>query len=286
MRVLALLVACIGCLAAGAAGAPAKSDHGLIAFWSDEPWPTIWTVRPDGSGLHRILRNGQNAKRPALSPDLKRIVFDGTPPGRTPISDFDVQIVRRDGSGLRTLTHSKLWDTDAQWSPDGALISFTRAPKDEWTRAWIWTVRPDGSNLLRLARGQLGRWSPDGRHLVLDAPTTTSQGNLFIVDADGSHRRLLVRSPELDQAADWSPDGRQILFTRFNATSPGSTVWVVNVDGTGLRRVAKGIAGSWSPDGSSILYAAAFPGRLFVTGADGSGKQAIPGVVGADPDWR
>lgn len=285
MRTLVVAVASIACIAASAAGAPAKEDRGLIAFWSDEPWPTIWTVRPDGSGLHRILRNRQNAKRPALSPDRRWIVFDGTPPGRTPISDFDVQIVRRDGSGLRTLTHSRLWDTDPQWSPDGALVSFTRAPRDEWMKAWIWTVRPDGSAPQRLARGQLGRWSPDGEHIVLDAPTATSQGDLFVLDADGSSRRLLLGSPELDQAADWSPDGKRILFTRFDLDSPGSSVWVINVDGTGVRRLAAGIAGSWSPDGSRILYTKSFPGRLFVMDADGSGKHAIP-VVGADPDWK
>jgi TolB protein len=94
---------------------------------------------------------------------------------------------------------------------------------------------------------------------VLDAPTATSQGDLFVLDADGSNHRLLVGSPELDQAADWSPDGKRILFTRFNPDSPGSSVWVVNVDGTGVRRLAAGIAGSWSPDGSRILYTKSSP---------------------------
>ena len=202
------------------------------------------------------------------------------------MSDFEVQLVRRDGRGLRTLTHSNRWNTDPQWSPDGALISFTRAPKDEWTKAWIWTVRRDGSGSQRLARGQLGRWSPDGQHLVLDAPTAASQGDLFVIDADGTDRRLLLGSRQLDQAADWSPDGKRILFTRFNETNPGSSVWVVGINGTGAKRLASGVAGSWSPDGSRILYSESFLGRLFVMRADGTGKHPLPGVVGADPDWR
>ena len=121
---------------------------------------------------------------------------------------------------------------------------------------------------------------------MLDTPTPTSPGDLFVVDADGSNRRLLLASPELDQPADWSPDGRQILFTRFSSTSARSSVYVVNVDGTGLKRLASGIAGSYSPDGTRIVYTRSFPGRLLVMQADGSQNRAIPGVLGADPDWR
>ncbi len=243
-------------------------------------------VRPDGTGRARILRTRQNAKRPRISPDGRWVAFDGTRPGLTPISDFDIQLVRRDGSGLRTITRSALWDNDAQWSPDARLISFTRTPDADWMKAWIWTVRPDATRPQALARGQFGRWSPDGRMLVLDAPTTVSPGDLFIVDAEGTNRRPLLSSPELDQPADWSPDGRRILFTRFATTSSRSSVWVVNVDGTGLRRLASGIAGSFSPDGSQIVYTTAFPGKLVVMRADGSRKRAIPGVIGAEPDWR
>jgi Tol biopolymer transport system component len=279
-----LLLACAS--AAGSDGGAAKGAAGVISYWSDEPWPSIWSVRPDGSGRRRILRTRQNAKRPRISPDGGWVAFDGTRPGQTPISDFDIQLVRRNGSGLRTITRSALWDNDAQWSPDGGLISFTRSPDADWMKAWIWTVRPDGTRPRALVRGQFGRWSPDGRRLVLDAPTATSPGDLFIVDADGTNRRPLLSSPELDQAADWSSSGKRILFTRYASTSSRSSVWVVNVDGTGLRRLASGIAGSFSPDGTRIVYTGSFPGRLFVMRANGSGKRAIPDVIGAEPDWR
>ena len=272
------------CTTAGAGELKADSA-GLITFWNDDPSPSIWTVRPDGSGRGRVLRNRQNAKRARLSPDRGWIAFDGNPPGEPTLSDFDIQLVRRNGSGLRTLTRSNLWDTDPQWSPDGKLISFTRAPEADWTKAWIWTIRRNGSRPQPLVRGQRGRWSPDGVHLVYDAPTTGSPGDLFVVDADGRNRRLLLGSRQLDQPADWSPDGKRILFTRFDDTSPATSVWVVNVDGTGARRLSAGLAGSWSPDSSEIVYARSFPGRLFVMSRNGTRNRAIPGAVGADPDW-
>ena len=279
-----LLVASAG--VAGTDGDAAERGPTVISYWSDEPWPSIWTVRADGSGRARILRTRQNAKRPRVSPNGAWVAFDGPRPGKTPISDFDIQLVRRDGTGWRTLTRSALWDNDAQWSADGASISFTRAPEADWTKAWIWTIRRDGSRVRPVAQGQFGRWSPDGDRIVLDTPTATSRGDLFIVDADGSNRRLLLASPELDQPADWSPDGRQILFTRFSSTSSRSSVYVVNEDGSQLKRLASGIAGSFSPDGRRIVYTRSFPGRLFVMGRDGSRRRAIPGAIGAEPDWR
>jgi Tol biopolymer transport system component len=214
------------------------------------------------------------------------VVFDGTRPGLTPISDFDIQLVRRNGRGLRTLTRSDYWDNDAQWSPDGRLISFSRTIDADWTKAWIWTVRSDGTTPRKLARGQFGRWSPDGAKLALDSRTPTSQGDIFILDADGTNRRPVLASPELDQPNDWSPDGSRILFTRYSSTSSRSSIYVVNVDGTGLRRLGPGIAGSFSPDGLQIVYTRAFEGTLSVMRADGSGTHPLRGIVGAEPDWR
>ena len=173
-------------------GAKAPDRTSVISYWSDDPLPSIWTVRPNGTGRARILHTRQNAKRPRISPDGRWVAFDGTRPGLTPISDFDIQLVRRNGRGRRTLTRSSFWDNDAQWSPDGRLISFSRTTDADWTKAWIWTVRADATAPHRLARGQFGRWSPDGRRLVLDSPTPTSPGDLFVVDANGTNRRLLL----------------------------------------------------------------------------------------------
>lgn len=280
----ALLVLLVVAVCASASGADAGSG-GLIAFWNDDPVPSIWAVRPDGSGRTSLLHTSQNAKRPRLSPDHRWVAFDGAPPGKPAMSDFEIQIVRRDGSGRRTLTRSPAPNTDAQWSPDGAL-SFTRSPAFDWTKASIWSVARDGTHLRRIARGQFGRWSPDGTRLALDSPTATSQGDIFIVDADGANRRLVLASRELDQPADWSPDGRKILFTRYDSDRPGSSVYVVNVDGTGLRKLARGLAGTWSPDGTRIVYTTDFPGRVFVMRSDGSHKRPVGRVVGAEPDWR
>ena len=117
--------------------------------------------------------------------------------------------------------------------------------------------------------------------LVLDAPTNESDGDLFVVDADGSGRRRLTNTRDLEQPAGWSPDGKEILFTRF--TARGSTqIGVIGLDGRGTRILAtthgdEAGAAAWSPDGSRILFTNQ-PGRYsqcFVMNADGSHQHNV-----------
>jgi Tol biopolymer transport system component len=266
-------------------GTPASA--GLIVYWRESPWPSIWVIRPNGSGAHRILHTRQNAKRARLSPDLSWVAFDGAPPGKAALSDFDIQIVRLNGTDRRTLTDSDHWDIDPQWSPDGEWLSFTRGGRGDlgWPNTEIWTVRRDGTDLRRIGPGSDARWSPDGTKFVFDAPTSRSQADLFVMDADGTNRRQLLATAKIEGAAGWSPDGKRILFTRFNDNSGrNADVFVMNADGTHRRRLAQGVAGSWSPTGSRIVYTYSFQLRLM--NADGSHKRKLRSAGVWDPDWR
>jgi Tol biopolymer transport system component len=294
MRAPVLLFAGLACLLGTAifaaqvqGNATAAGPPGLIVYWSESPFPSIWAIRPDGSRAHRILRTRQNAKRARLSADRSWVAFDGASPGKRPLSDFDIQIVRLDGSGRRTLTDSDYWDIDAQWSPDGERLSFTRGGRGDlgWPDTEIWTMRRDGSDLRRIGRGSDARWSPDGTRLVFDAPTKRSKADLFVMNADGTNVRQLLTTPKLEGAAGWSPDGKKILFTRFNDNSGrNADVFVMNADGTNKRRLAQGVAGSWSPSGSRIVYTSSF--QLRIMNADGSHKRKLRSAGVWDPDWR
>jgi Tol biopolymer transport system component len=287
-RIVLVSAACAASAAVLAAGShetvgPGGGRH-LIVYWSTNPWPSIWSIRTSGKHRRRILRNHQNAKRPRLSPDRQWVAFDGAPPGKPPLRDFDIQLVRPDGTGRKTLTDSSEWDDiDAEWSPDGQLIAFERRPRPavDDRDSVIWTIRRDGTDARPLVRGFSARWSPDGSRIVYETP----EQDLALLDLATGKTEVLLRTPELEQPADWSPEGTRILFIRYGERS--SRIFVMNADGTGIRKLATGTAASWSPKGVRILYTRRFPASdLYVMDADGTHKHRLALASAADPDWR
>jgi Tol biopolymer transport system component len=96
-------------------------------------------------------------------------------------------------------------------------------------------------------------WSPafsaDGRLLAFGFGPF-GQSALMLANADGSGAHAVVTSLDAEEPA-FSPDGTTIAFTSYRAGGR-SDVWVVGVDGSGLRRLASGRVSSpaWSPFGT------------------------------------
>jgi Tol biopolymer transport system component len=124
--------------------------------------------------------------------------------------------------------------------------------------------------------------------------------SVFVIRSDGGARTRLTRPPNhrCDRSAGWSPDGTRVAFVRSftNVSSSSrepvpSEVYLVNADGSGMRRLSKRIldAGSprWSPDGKTIAIAANGGAGIRVVGSDGRHDRALtPKVTGwTDPSW-
>jgi Tol biopolymer transport system component len=73
-------------------------------------------------------------------------------------------------------------------------------------------------------------WSPDSRRIAFDRG-----GDIYVMNADGSHRHRLTWTTSLEEAPAWSPDGRTIAFV--SDRSGEVELWQINVDGTRPRQL-------------------------------------------------
>jgi TolB protein len=108
----------------------------------------------------------------------------------------------------------------------------------------------DGRNPRNLTRDRLRdgnegglAWSPDGRRIAFGT-NRDRNGEIYVMNADGTGQRRLTRTPEHEFVLGWSPDGRKLAFGRYPA-KPRWAFFVMNADGSGARKI------TWSlPAGS------------------------------------
>jgi Tol biopolymer transport system component len=98
-------------------------------------------MQADGSFPRQVVP-GSTDTNPEASPDGHRVVFMSQRDG-----NWEVYIVRIDGSDLRRLTNHPANDGLPAWSPDGQHIAFVSDRDGRWA---VWAMRPDGSQQRRL----------------------------------------------------------------------------------------------------------------------------------------
>jgi dipeptidyl aminopeptidase/acylaminoacyl peptidase len=124
-------------------------------------------------------------------------------------------------SSLLTTEHYLDWErvSDAQISPDGARIVYTRqhvnAIDDKW-ESEIWILNADGAQHRFSVKGSAARWSPDGTRVMYLADGEPKGAQIFVrwVDVDGPATQV-THVAEAPRGAKWSPDGQSIAFSMF-----------------------------------------------------------------------
>jgi Tol biopolymer transport system component len=163
----------------------------------------------------------------------------------------------------------------------------------------LFAMDVDGSDFIMVADNPAGpefdgSWSPDGKWIAYRDSTRgiNESDEIVIASADGTKRRNLTKNAANDWGPDWSPDGSTIAFNSDRDHEAGLRGYVVEPDGSKLRRIDVDAwieYPSWSPDGKELAFMGALGSNyeLFVADlASGEVKQLTtsPGHDGW-PAW-
>jgi len=265
----------------------------------------IFTIRADGSGEKQLVATSTCCV--VWSHKGDRLSLTTTPAGGSS-SGITKAIVKADGSDYTVwpLDSSGLNLGGTAWSPDDSRLALEGWDDSRPSLNGLYTAdTTDGGNRRRLTTTTAAlhdipiSYSPNGSRILFwrGQPDAQQQGQLFLVDADGTH--LTQVSPPgmtvwvgfFGDPGGWSPDGSQISFaaTSPTASDPGrSAVFVAAGDGTNSKRISDWgdytTSARWSPTGDWIVFdtinADAAAHTLFLVHPDGSGTKTITPLAG------
>jgi Tol biopolymer transport system component len=130
----------------------------VLVLNSETQASAIYVLRADGTHLRRITPFRLNAGNPDWSPRGRRIVFNSSFEGQERV---EIYTVDPNGERLRRVRREprNSFAFEPVWSPDGKRIAFVHATTQTFPQ--IWTMRRDGTGVLRLTKHEPPNVHPD-----------------------------------------------------------------------------------------------------------------------------
>lgn len=240
----------------------------------------------DGS-TRQLTDDPMPSMEPAWSPDGRTIAFVSMR-GQS----RQIYLIDSDGRNERRLTTAANDDELApQFSPDGRQVAYLASESTTAPRVHVADLRTGSTRMVSQSPQRrieaAASWSPDGQHLLF----SQKQGDgaqIVVMRADGSDRRLLSPPTAMSGQAQWSPDGQRILYLGVHADGTRQALYLVNLDGSGTRKVYGGehdvMEARWSSEGRRIYFVEHLPtgGQIHAIDADGRDVRRLSRSEGFD----
>ena len=216
-----------------------------------------------------------------FSPDGKTILF---------MRDGQLWLIPADGGEPRALTKHATPPGAPLWAPDGSAVYFIAADPptaedrertrvrddvhtvdDTYRQRQLWQIVVSTGAETQLTAGETTvrsySISANGKRMVVArAPTPADgdayRGEVWVMDADGGHARVLTSNSVEEKSIGISADGTQVLFTAdtnegFEFYYP-TNLFVVSAAGGTPRLAAPDVtftfdSAVWAPDGKTIF---------------------------------
>jgi Tol biopolymer transport system component len=269
--------------------------------WSPDGSKVLYTATPKGGQLNVFvtsLVDGQTqqlthddlpSSEPTWSPDGKTIAFVSSRSNARRIYLMDA-----DGQHQRRLTSSAVDDEIApRFSPDGTKLAYLASGEGVKAPPRL-SVADLSSGKTRVISDSPERaidasptWSPDGKQ-ILFTMIKGQTNHVFVMAVDGTGRKQLTGSFQVNTQPQWSPDGRYILYQSLLPESARLSVFVMNADGSRPRKLYGSgnnvMDARWSSDGQRVFYTEQLPSGAKVFSMDVAGQniRRLSGNEGSD----
>ncbi len=308
--ILAAVAFCGSCLHAAAQPAPPP----LLAAPTPAPAPTpsgkshdalppelaTGLIAYEDSGVIKVIDLKANITAsydlpermewPAWNPDGKRFTYT---------SGFGVSLLDIPAQMFMALSAPGRPGGRASWSGDGTRVVYELrgdAPGLE-----IYDTRDKSRRALALAlRAKEPAWSPKGDRLAFVAEVDGTD-QVFVVDApclsdstcDKPTKALaptqVTRGGKGSRAPAWSPDAARLALERDQGDGAGTGIFVVGVDGSGLRRLSPSgsddHAPSWPRADALAFQRGSESASVCLMKTDGGGTWTVVKGTGRTPSW-
>lgn len=236
--------------------APKFAIEGALVFHSNLDGDNeIFLMRENS--VTQLTHNSWNDEYPAWSPDGKRIAFTADPEGQ-----FDIFMMKADGSNITRLTTSKAQEKEPSWFPDGTGIAYSMEIKKFLQKQLtLWRVDIQTKKTERIIPGyNKGHAIPD---ISPAGDFLTFTGKRTIGWDAAIYDRLKKTVKFLDEGGKscrsrFSKSGKKLAFVSSKADGKGD-IWIMNPDGTGKTRLTErdetyDYFPSWSPDDRFVVF--------------------------------
>ena len=220
-------------------------DSKSIAFVSSSPGP-----EPDANGDPMVIT--RYLYKPTASEGLTRFNDNRR---------LHIYVVDIATKAVRQITSGTFYEHSLDWSPDSREILFVSNHEADSDRVFnydIFAVNPASKAVRQITATKNAEyrpaWSPDGKRIayqgtrrtLTSSETTMEDTHIWVMDADGSHRRELDTGIDNRQGAPrWSVDGRSLYFTVQERGT--AHLYRVPVAGGQPQRIdLQGAVGGWS----------------------------------------
>jgi len=166
------------------------------------------------------------------SPDGSQLVFS---------NGIDLYRINADGNDLYPVTKERKGFFYPVWSPDGTLIAFSDYENDQYKLRSI-DARGHVQDIAQSDFPDID-WSPDGDLIYLTLADDVQQNSLVIASVEqlgspqGVRTEVRISPDGFITSPKISPNGAEILYTLYHPELEGSDIYVMDADGTNIRRL-------------------------------------------------